>query len=240
MRLLAAAATALLLSPAVLAQEVEPLATDRPDFTEGPTAVPFRSLQIELGATLDRTVGATAVSGPELLARYGIARGIWLRVGAPGVVAIDGGSGVTSPLLGVKAEIGTSGAYEIGAIAEALIPVGSDPQSSRRLDPAFILTAGRGLPGGADIGGQVGATCDVMGRRIGIAATLVGGLELSRNGGGFVELAADRLDASPSLFAHVGYSYLVAPLMQVDVHGGVGLTGDAPATLIGAGFSVRR
>ena len=231
---------ALLTPPAALAQTTEPLATDRPDFTEGPTAVPFRSAQLEFGATVDRTAGVTAVSGAELLARVGVARGLELRVGAPGYVSANGTSGVTAPSLGVKAELATLGTWDVGAIVEALLPVGSEPQSSRRLDPALIVTAARDLPGGADVGGQLGATYDVVGRRVGLAATLVGGLALSDRAGGFLELAADGLDASPALFLHVGTSYLLAPLVQVDVHGGVGLTGDAPAALLGAGLSIRR
>lgn len=240
MRLLVPLLAVLACSPAALAQEFEPLATDRPDFTEGPTAVPFRSLQVEFGVTADRTGGVSAVSGPEFLARYSFQPGFELRVGAPGGVGTEGASGITSPSLGIKAELGQVGPWAVGAIAEAQIPVGSESQSSRRLDPALIVTAGRDLPGGAGVGVQVGATYGVTERRIAIAATLVGGIDLTDRAGAFLELAADDIDASPDLFLHTGLSYLVRPLVQVDVHGGVGITGDAPAALLGMGLSFRR
>ncbi len=240
MRLLAAFLATLALAPTGFAQETDPLSTDRPDFTESPTAVPVRSLQIELGATADRTEGVTAVSGLELLARYGVSRGVELRVGAPDYVAADSASGVTSPSLGVKVELGPVGPWAVGAIAEILVPVGSSSQSSRRLDPALIVTAGRDLPGGAGVGVQVGATYGVTERRVALAATLVGGIDLTDRAGAFLELAADGIDASPDLFLHTGLTYLLRPLVQVDVHGGVGITGDAPAALLGVGLSVRR
>lgn len=240
MRLLRALVSALTLLGAAHAQPAAPLSTDRPDFTESPAVVPLGSVQAEFGATLDRTAGRAAVSGPELLVRVGVARRAEVRLVAPGVVATRGASGVTSPSVGVKVALGRVGAWAVGAIGEVLVPVGSASQSSRRLDPALVVTAARSLPGGAEVGAQVGATADLTGRRVTLAATLVGGVAVAERTGAFLELAADGLDARPGLVLHTGATHRLAPLVQVDLHGGVGLTGTAPAFLVGAGLSVRR
>ena len=63
--------------------DTAPLVTDRPDFTEGTVLVPRGTFQFEMGTTYQRHDVGYAVSGPELLLRYGLRRRVELRFGLP-------------------------------------------------------------------------------------------------------------------------------------------------------------
>jgi hypothetical protein len=59
--------------------------------------------------------------------------------------------------------------------------------------------------------------------------------------GAFLELALEAPETGPAaLLLHHGYTFALAPFLQLDVHGGVGLTDAAPDVLLGTGLSVRR
>jgi hypothetical protein len=61
------------------------------------------------------------------------------------------------------------------------------------------------------------------------------------NAGAFIEIAASFPEAGDAaVLVHHGYTYLLAPLVQIDLHGGAGLTDTAPDFFVGAGFSVRK
>ncbi len=225
-------------SPA-LAQAPD-LATDRPDFTESTAVVPLGAVQAELGATWERAGGHDVVSGPELLVRWAPFERLELRLGAPDYVSAGSASGFTDPTLGLKVPLGPVGGWGLAAIATVLVPLGDRTQSSGRLDPALVLTASRDLAPGLGLGAQAGATWDTAAERLDLAATLVGGADLTERLGAFLELAADGLQDDPAVLLHHGYTYGIGPDVQVDVHAGVGLTEAAPDVLVGVGLSVRR
>lgn len=99
------------LALAAIPATAQPIATDRPDFTESTSAVAFGRLQAEAGTTVAREPGVGTVwSGPETLIRAGLGRGFEARLVLP-----DAAAPFTSRLgeaefgdvaAGFKAEIG--------------------------------------------------------------------------------------------------------------------------------------
>src|SRR5688572_6026289 len=80
----------LLAAPAAAGEkEREPIATDRPDFTETAIVVPRGSLQIESGFTYEKaSSGEKIFSLPELLFRWGIGEKTELRFVAPDYIRV--------------------------------------------------------------------------------------------------------------------------------------------------------
>lgn len=215
----------------------QPLITDRPDFTESGVVVPLGSVQLEAGATWTRTGDDEVSSGPEALVRWAPFQRVEFRFGLPDYSAGDV-EGWGDASLGTKIQVGPSGAWDVAAIVEASLPTGDDALSSGRIDPLLILIAGRDVgPVGIGMQGEVNWSEDGLGQ----AATLVAGLGLNDWLGTFLE-AAISVDpkADAALILHHGYTFLLTPTLQFDIHAGIGLTEAAPDGLIGAGLSVRR
>ena len=221
------------------------LITDRPDFTESGVVVPRGLLQIEAGATFeDGGGGDETTSGPELLLRWGFAHNWELRIGVPDWVDQRGGtSGVSDGSLGVKWQLGpTAAGWDLGLIGTVSLPVGDRDLTSDEVDPDLIVTAGRGLGELWSLGGQVGIGRESSGtdHETVLSATLVLGRGLGANGGLFLEIfAEDRDEGDTAVLFHHGYTYLVTPTFQWDVHAGVGLNDEAPDFLVGLGLTWR-
>jgi hypothetical protein len=228
----------LLLGSVARAQAPE-LVTDRPDFTESGLVVPLGRVQVEGGLTWVREDGADIVSGPELLARYSPFSRFELRLGAPDYVEAEDAPGFTDASLGVKAQLGPVAGWDLAVIAATTLPIGEADLSSGTFDPELLLTTGRALTPRVDLGAQVsGARRDDA---FLFGATLVGGVALSGQLGAFLELALEAPETGPSaLLLHHGYTLALAPALQLDVHGALGLTDAAPDVLFGVGLSVRR
>ncbi|MCH9649353.1 MAG: transporter [Deltaproteobacteria bacterium] len=221
------------------------LITDRPDFTESGVVVPTGSLQIEAGVTFeDGGDGDETISSPELLLRWGFVERLELRIGVPDWVdQRRGTSGISDGSLGVKWQLGpTSAGWDLGLIGTVSLPLGDQRNTSDEVDPDLIVTAGRDLSELWSLGGQVGVGRETAGadHETVLSATLVLGRALGERGGLFLEFAAeDREEGGTAVLFHHGFTYLVTPTFQWDVHAGVGLTDDAPDFLIGLGFSWR-
>ncbi len=217
---------------AALPSAAQPLSTDRPDFTESPSAVPAGRLQIELGATATTSGGTSTAAGPEALVRYAPVVGAELRLALPDVTFGDGPAAVGALGVGGKAELGTVAGADVGAIGMLGVPL-----SGGRVVPEVLVT------GGADVGpGSLGAQVSAAWPQGGVVlgATLVGARGLTDRLGAFLELAADGRPGDPlALTLHHGYTLAVGDDAQADLHAGVGLAGDAPAAFVGVGWSVR-
>lgn len=208
------------------------ISTDRPDFTESPSAVPLGRLQVELGATLARDAGTTAVAGPEALVRYAPAAGAELRLALPDVTLGNGPASVDVLGVGGKVELGTVGGWQAGAIAMVGLPLRAGAAV-----PEAILTVGGDAPFGS-LGVQASAAW--AGGDAVLGATLVAGRDLSRRVSAFLELAADGVPGDAlAVVLHHGYTLAVGRGAQADLHAGAGLTGAAPDAFVGAGWSVR-
>ena len=218
------------------------LVTDRPDFTESAVAVPLGSVQIETGGTLTVEGDANVFSGPEALVRWSFIPGLEVRLGAPDGVATRAGGetldGFTDASLGLKAELATVGGWDLAAIVEASVPLGDEAFGSTVVSPLAILIAGRDI-GAVSLGTQAEARWNREADTAEFAATAVVGTEIVPGLGVFGELAGSLVDDEVGLLGHGGLTYLVAPLVQLDLHAGVGLTDAAPDALLGVGASAR-
>ena len=228
----------------------QPIATDRPDFTESTSAVAFGRLQVEAGTTLAREPGArTVLSGPEMLIRVGMGSGFEARVALPDLVGsapftVDAEGALADALVGFKAELGTAGGLDAAVIVELHLDAsglyGGSAGPSSGPSPRALFIVGRDVSPGVSVGGQAEATFDQAAERVLVGGTLVGGLRLGERTGTFLELAASAVpDGRAAVVVHHGYTLALGDALQLDVHGGAGLTRTAPDVFVGAGLGVR-
>jgi len=219
------------------------LVTDRPDFTESAVAVPATRVQVEAGASFEVVDtgaggGAFGVSGPEALVRLGLADGFEARLGLPGYRIADvtrpDDRGFTDLALGAKAGLARFAEWAVAAIVEVSIPVDSDASVS----PLAILIVGRDL-GAVSLGAQTEVVWDRTTDRTEVGGTAVVGVPLAEHVGGFAEVAAGTTPDGAAVLAHTGVTLLHSPDLQLDAHGGLGLTAAAPDAFGGLGLSVR-
>jgi len=225
------------------------LVTDRPDFTESGVVVPRGSVQVEAGLTWeDGDDGVRSFAGPEALVRWGMSDEFELRFGLPDYVNLSNGvseSGLGDASLGAKLQLGPVGDWDLAGILTVSTPTGDDGFTSDGWDPQFILAAGRDLNARWSLGAQVSlesASTDEERVTFG-GATLVLGSSLDDEGrtGAFLELAAILPESGTApLTLHHGYTRLLSDTLQIDLHGGVGLSDTAPDAFVGAGVSFRR
>jgi len=215
-----------------LPSAAQPLSTDRPDFTESPSAVSVGRLQVELGATATTSGGIATAAGPEALVRYAPVVGAELRLVLPDVTLGDGPAAAGALGVGAKAELSTVAGASVGVIGMLGVPL-----AGGRVAPEALVTAGAEV-GLGSLGAQASAAWPEGGMVLG--ATLVGARGLTDRVGAFLELAAEGRPGDPlALTLHHGYTLAVGDDAQADLHAGVGLAGDAPAAFVGVGWSVR-
>lgn len=242
------------------------LITDRPDQTESATVVPYGTVQVETGWlwTEDEEGGLELSTEERLgtLVRLGVARRVELRLGWVGEVdeelRLRGRptgrvSGVGDAELGAKIGL----ADERGARPQAALlvgvglPVGDGEITSDRYDPSFRFSLAHTLTEHVSFGYNLGMTwSSVPGEGPpGVRETLsfvnytaALGFGLSKRWGAFVEVFGDLPVDAPGGDAHSvdgGVTYLVRNNLQLDVSGGIGLSGSAPDQILSVGLSVR-
>ena len=229
---------------------LEELVTDRPDFTESAVVVPRGSFQVEGGLTWERSADdIRTASGPELLIRWGLIRRMELRIGLPDYVDLrnnENESGFGDSSIGTKLELGPiGGGWGLASIVSVSLPTGDAGFSSDDWDPALLIAAARDLGGAWSLGSQVFAesVTRVGDREFVWGGTVVFGATVGSQSatGGFLELAATFPEEGiASVSIHHGYTHLLTETLQLDIHGGAGLTESAPDLFIGAGMSFRR
>ena len=253
-RLVAATFTLALLG--VSTEGYSQIITDRPDFTESPVSVPRGSIQLEAGLTLeshteaeigvdDLTVDDLTVG--EALVRWGIFDNLEARFQIPSYrnVSIEGNDGPSidgfSDLdLGVKYQFSEDDSdLQFGAIVKASLPTGSDDFTSDEVEPEAILIVGKQLGPSLSLAGQivVGVPSDGDGRSFEWGASIVSAAGWSRVGA-FLEYSITVPDeGTASQVIHLGGTFSASDRLQLDLHGGFGVSSTAPDSFIGAGFS---
>lgn len=223
-----------------LTAQAQDLITDRPDFTESAIAVPQQSWQVEGGFTWSRAGIFDTVRGPELLLRWGLLPMLELRLGAPDYVNTEIAEGFGDASIGAKLQFGPIGRWDAAAIAKLSLPTGEAGLSSGKVEPELILIAGTSLTERISLGTQVMTGYATSAEEVTLGGTLVLGVSLQERAGLFTELAVfNAQNNTPALYLHHGYTFRLLPLLQFDVHGGVGLTDTASDYFFGAGLSTR-
>ena len=230
--------------------EAEKLVTDRPDFTESSIVVPVGSFQFEGGLTWESSAGdVRSFSGPEFLLRWGLTSRMEVRIGLPDYVGVWNGqnqSGFADPSIGTKLQLGPiAEGWDLATVVTVSAPAGEAGFSSDGWDPSVILTTGGGIGGTWSLGSQVFGELATNGedRELFWGGTLVLGTSIGSQGitGSFFELAATiPEEGTTAVSFHHGYIHLLTETLQLDVHGGFGLTETAPDFFIGAGMVYRR
>lgn len=242
----------------LFAQNKKELVTDRPDQTESSVTVPYKSLQIETGFLMESKVmdihEFTDYAYNTTLLRYGLQDNFELRVGLEYLGSknkINGGSVDTtlrtdgfSPLyLGFKVLV----REEDGILPEIAFLGGLNlPQTANKsfrpdyTAPSIRFSFSHTLTDMFSIGYNLGAEWDGYSADPGYFYSFVLGAAITDNIGGFVEAYGIMPEKSRAEhLVDVGITWLVTPVFQLDISGGLGLNDEAINNFISAGFTYR-
>jgi len=234
---------------------IEPLATDRPDFTESSSTVGRGVLQLEMGYTYssDGDGASHEHSYPEFLMRYGVcAEWLEVRLGQNFASQSSGGgdvSGAEDLYLGAKVALTPQEGIwpEMAILPQLTVPTG-----------ASALTAGEVLPGvnwlyGWDVTERLTAAGSTQfnraidevsdGAYTEWAQSVTFGYSLtdclSAYGEWFVLVPHSAETAGTEHYVNGGFTRRLSPDVQWDVRAGIGLGDAADEYFVGAGLSVR-
>ena len=242
--------TGLLMASAAVAQESEPLITDRPDQTESSVAVPHRSFQIEGGFLL----GSTKMGGnrlweynlPSILLRYGLFQGLELRLGdqfrSTRYAVADSTEvvyGIDDLTIGTKFNLlqGRGWRPEMAVIISASIPLGHRDFTQNAIVPSIIMAASHPISESIGLGYNLGwiGPADAQGGSL-IYSLVIG--NSFNNLGIFAEIYGrwvhfDTLEIK----LDGGMTLLLKNHIQWDLSGGLGL--NTKTLFMGTGLTIR-
>jgi hypothetical protein len=219
--------------------------TDRPDQTESSSTIPTGSLQIEMGLvvqTLERN-SINAFAGPSTLLRYGITKGLELRIfnqyesfKYDNLYDDYKISGFSDLEVGVKVQLFKHDGVntEIAFLSHAIIPTAKDGLSNEKVGTINKLSIGHELTDKIGLGYNVGY--DYVSEIHSFTYSLAMGFALGENFGAYIEQYG--VYAEQGFFESyfdAGLTYLTSDNFQLDVSYGVGLNNDMQ--YFSAGFS---
>jgi len=218
---------------------------DRPDFTESSAAIPPRHLQGELGVAYSTIGDENVLTVPNLLLRIGIVEHLEVRLGLPSFTAffIDGNTfpDASGAELGMKAAFDVGDAGALGILPYAVFPVYREAWEGEGLELGIKGLWSVDLGTFFSLGGNLGviftgvtpSNADFTPHYL---ASLSLGLSLFGWFGTYVEVYGFLTnDLDVISVADGGFTFLVAPWLQLDVHAGAGLNPDARGFDVGAG-----
>jgi hypothetical protein len=224
----------------------EDIITDRPDFTESAVVVPRGHIQIESGLTWVDDVGhVTVFTVPEMLIRWTLVERLELRFVVPNFISTRNGStesGFGDSFVGTKVQFGPVADWDLAGIVTLSLPTGREPFTRDQVDPGIVVTAGRDLGDTWSFGSQLSADWISLtdDRSFFWGGTAVLGKSLGGLWTTFVEMSFTVPERETTLVSiHAGATYLLKPNLQLDAHGGFGVTDAAPDYFLGAGISAR-
>ena len=245
-------------------EEVEPIVTDRPDFTEASSTVGNGRVQLEAGYTYyrdrSRGVTTTAQTYPEALLRIGLlADWFEFRVGqtyarsraAAAGTATERLSGMSDLYLGTKLGLTEQKRElpEIALVLQALVPTGAKAVTANEVLPGFNLLYGWDvIPDFLTAGGSllVNRTVDDLGHSyVTMGQSFTIGYTLTEQLGAYTEwfalypTGAVAPGVGPQHYFDGGFTYKVTPEFQLDIRAGVGLNRHAEDFFAGVGFAYR-
>jgi len=237
-----------------LAQESEPLITDRPDFSAGTSTVAPGRFQFEMGYTFSRSGEEEEQDFGELLVRLGILPWLEGRLGLNSFVLLRSPSadvdGLQDFMIGFKARLyrrpeGSSWAVpRVSLVLGADLPTGASGIGASEVVPGTALAAAWDLRERLTVGGNVGwvrgfedderfnqglASLELIYVLTQVVTTYIEwyGLFPENQGGG------------SSNYLDTGIGWLLSNNLQLDWRIGVGLQDPSPNWFTGVGLSVR-
>jgi hypothetical protein len=240
----------------------EPLATDRPDFTEASVTVGRGVAQLEMGYTYthdrDGDITFRQHSYPETLLRVGVfAEWLELRItsnyleeqleGPFGRVGVRGAEDMT---IGMKLALTPQEGVlpEMAMIVEMSLPnTGDPPFSNDEVLPGIVWLYGWDLTERLTLAGQSGmfrALDPVTGEPYGeIIQSITVGFSWTERLSSYTEFFAimpDGADAAlPESYFDGGFTFLVNNDLQLDMRAGVGLSENSDDYFVGTGIGIR-
>jgi hypothetical protein len=235
----------------------DPIAPDRPDFTDGTATIAPGHVQVEGGGTYSRTGHDRETDLGELLVRIGVGERLEVQLAPGSYVRIDsdfpfGGdsSGFEDSGVGIKLRLvdeteGRPAKPAIALLVGTSIPIGSDELTSDNWVPGAKLAFDWDLTPTFSLSANVGGSRESgdFGERFNqLFASLSAGFGLSDRLGAYLEvyaLSKDEPLGSSRRFVDTGLSYLILHDVAVDARIGYGLDGEDPNWSTGIGASVR-
>jgi hypothetical protein len=235
----------------------DPIATDRPDFTESSTTVGLGTLQLETGYTFTSDGSGVARvrshSYPETLFRYGIVAD-WLefRVGQNFASELNSGNsthGAEDLYLGFKLALTRQSGMlpEVAIVPQLTVPTGSRAFSAGQSLPGVNLLYGWDLTENISTAGSTQfnrATDEATGHDYTEwAQSWTVGYSLTEQLGAYTEWysfiphSANSVDSQH--YFNGGFSYQFTSNVQWDIRAGVGLNDAADDYFVGSGLSLR-
>lgn len=241
---------AIFVAPVALAQEDDPLVSDRPDFTESAVTVAPGRVQVEAGATHTETGDSESQEIGEVLVRIGVARRLelrlglnsWTRVDAPGRADV---SGLVDASVGAKLALGETLGWTTAVLLGTTLPTGSSELRAPDPQPGVVLAAQRDLTGAVSVGANLGYSyASAGGARFGeTVASVALGVGVAEATGVFFELYGTvpaSAGGPETYYFDTGATYGFGPDLQVDLRVGFGLNSAADDFFAGAGLVWRR
>jgi len=223
-----------------------PIATDRPSVTDSSLVVPQGSLQSENGVNFSERSGGHAFDGSNSELRWGVAPCLELLVDLPDYVAAVNGplnSGFTDVTPAIKWQISPApGKLDLSAMAGAGLPTGSKAIAGPGVQPYVQFPWSYDIGGGWGISGMLTNFLEPANpaNKLTTQTTFVLQHAIGDHAFAFVEYVGDyTLHGGPSYLLNSGAGYQLTPTQQIDVHLGIGLNGNAPAYVVGVGYSFR-
>lgn len=233
----------------------ESLVTDRPTFTLSARTVGSRVPRFEGGPTFSKDQsGAEEITVGEILARWGVAEKLELRLDPPSYSRERNDDAEDTSFLGLeigsKYELaegrggGVIGGMEAALIAMTTTPTSSSDFASSKWQPSAILAAGWELGPNVGIGSNlgVGRPADDHNRFTSLWASVALSLGMSDAASIFDDIYdfnREEPNGPTSGTLQTGFVYLVDPDFQHDVRAGRRLTDQGVDVLFGAGLSWR-
>lgn len=228
----------------------EPLVTDRPDFTESPETVLPGRVQVEAGATFERSNNERARSLGEILMRVGTGKRSELRIGLPSHLRFsESGSSVSGwddAYLGAKIVLrdGEGRNPQVALLAGTTLPTGSRRVAERKYQPDAVLAAAIDLNEKTALSTNIGvARASAGGERFNqLFGSLSLGYSLSDKWGTYLEVYAfnrNEPGGNTQKYANTGVTYLVNDDFQLDARFGVGLNNGPRERFWGLGVARR-
>jgi Putative MetA-pathway of phenol degradation len=241
-----------------MAQQDEPIDSDRPNFVNSTEVVGKGTVQVEAGFAVERNRDAGTnerTSSTPALLRIGVSDTVELRIETDGRMRhrADGASyarerGWADDVLGIKwhARDGEGGSPSIGFLLEADFDSGSKAFRGNGVQPSLSMAAEWELPGDLSLGVMPGLT-RVRNDDGSHAVNGFFGIVLDRTWNdrftAFAEFAAPRIargrDGGTQAQADVGVSWLLTRDCQLDAMYSRGLNGRTPDHAFTVGLSFR-
>ena len=223
-----------------------PIETDRPDVTNSSVVVPQGSWQSENGVNLSRRSGDMAFDGTNSRLRFGMAPCLEVLIDVPSYFAAfkgSGPSGFTDAIPAVKWQISpVPGKFDLSATFGAALPTGTKAIAGRGVQPYLQWPWSWDLGDGWSAAGMLTNTFTPAdpNNNISTQTTILIERAFAERAFVFVEFVGDYHEHSgPMLLLNTGGGYRVTPLQQIDFHVAFGLNNNAPAYVLGIGYSMR-